>query len=133
YFRHLIRRQVGHPPPWFEEGLVQLFSAIDFNKKWITFAQIGEGADAKDTDFNQLLSRRALMPFSELFSQEVVTSDAFWSAECYAFVHMCLYGRGQRYQAGFVKFVGRVASSGTPTEEVFRECFKKSYRDMEIE
>jgi hypothetical protein len=126
YFRHLIRHQIGRPPAWFEEGLVQLFSAIDFNRKWITFAQIGEGAEAKDTDFGQLLGQHALMPLAEMFARDAVTTDAYWSAQCYAFVHMCLYGRGQRYQAGFIKFVGRIAASGTPTEEVFQECFKKS-------
>lgn len=49
YFRHLIRHKAGHVPAWFEEGLVQLLSAIDFNKKWITFAQI---SDATEPDPN---------------------------------------------------------------------------------
>ena len=132
YFRHLIRRAAGRPPAWFEEGLVQLFSAIDFNKKWITFAQIGDGADAKDTDFTKLLSQRALQPLGELFAQSAVTNDAFWSAQCYAFVHMCLYGRGLRYQGGMVKFVSRLASEA-PSEALFKECFKMGYREMALE
>ena len=134
YFRHLIRHQMGRrPPAWFEEGLVQMFSAIDFNKKWITFAQIGDGfGGGKDSDFNQMLSERALLPLADLFSRDVVTSDPLWSAQCYAFVHMCLYGRGQRYQQGFLKFLTR---SGTepPTEEIFVECFKRNFKDMAIE
>ena len=134
YFRHLIRRQVGrHCPVWFEEGLVEMFSAIDFNKKWITFAQIGDGfGGGKDNDFNQMLTQRALLPLPEMFAREVITSDRFWSAQCYAFVHMCLYGRGQRYQAGMVKFVNRLGTE-PPTEELFQECFKKSYKDMALE
>src|SRR5688572_13010217 len=41
YFRYLLRRQVGEKAPlWFEEGLVQLFAATEFDRKTITFAQI---------------------------------------------------------------------------------------------
>ena len=134
YFRHLIRHQMGRKPlPWFEEGLVEMFSAIDFSKKWITFAQIGDGfGGGKDNDFNQMLSQRGLMSFPELFGREAVTSDYLWSAQCYAFVHMCLYGRGQRYQQGFVKFVMRLDSEPL-TEEMFKECLGMSFKDMGIE
>ena len=65
YFRYLIRKQTsGKPPPWFEEGLVQLFASIDVTKKWINFAQVGDGFGGPRTgDFNRLLSQRALMSF----------------------------------------------------------------------
>ncbi|MSU24707.1 MAG: hypothetical protein EXS32_12910 [Opitutus sp.] len=129
YFRHLIRQQMGRrPPAWFEEGLVQMFSAIDFNKKWITFAQI----DGKETDFNQLLSQHGLMPLSEMLAREVVMADTFWSAQCYAFVHLCLYGRGQKYQAGFLRYLGRLGSE-LPSEDLFIACFKVSYKEMGLE
>lgn len=133
YFRHLIRHQAGHTPAWFEAGLVEMFSAIDFNKKWITFAQIGDGfGGGKDNDFNRMLGQRNLMPLPEMFSREQVTSDAFWSAQSYAFVHMCLYGRGQRYQGAFVKFVSRLATEPL-SEQLFQECFNKNYKAMALE
>ena len=134
YFRHLIRQQMGRKPPaWFEEGLVQMFSAIDFNKKWITFGQIGDGfGGGKDNDFNQVLSQRALMPLHEMFAREMMMTDTFWSAQCYAFVHMCLYGRGQRYQQGFLKFLTKLGSE-PPTEDLFIECFKSNYKAMALE
>jgi hypothetical protein len=133
YFRHMIRHQAGRPPAWFEEGLVQMFSAIDFDRKTITFAEIGDGfGGGKDSDFNRVLGERALMPLPEMFAHEVVTTDAFWSAQCYAFVHMCLYGRGKIYQAGFLKFLAR-ASRELPTEQMFQECFKKNFNQMATE
>jgi hypothetical protein len=135
YFRFLIRRMAGQKPPaWFEEGLVQLFSSIDFTKKWINFAQIGDGFGGERTgDFNTLLVRRALMPFPELFSEtRGQTRSTFWSAQAYAFVHMCLYGRGQIYQKPFVQFLSRIGSE-PPTEEIFKECFKKDYKKMLLE
>ncbi len=133
YFRHMIRHQAGRPPPWFEEGLVQMFSAIDFDRKTITFAEVGDGfGGGKDSDFNRMLHEHVLVPLPEMFAHDVVTSDAFWSAQCYAFVHMCLYGRGKIYQPGFLKFLAR-ASREQPTEEMFKECFKKTFKQMEVE
>ncbi|MBI4626601.1 MAG: hypothetical protein HY736_25705 [Verrucomicrobia bacterium] len=135
YFRFLIRRMSGQKPPaWFEEGLVQLFSSIDFTKKWINFAQVGDGFGGERTgDFNTLLVQRALMSFPELFSEQRGQSrSTFWSAQAYAFVHMCLYGRGQIYQKPFVQFLTRIGNE-PPTEEIFVECFKKDYKKMLLE
>jgi hypothetical protein len=133
YFHYLIRRQAGDKaPPWFTEGLVQLFSQIDVNKKWINFAQIGDGfGGPRDGDFNQILGQRALMPFSELFADQP-NNSTFWKAQSYAFVHMCLYGRGQIYQKGFIKFVSRLSNEAL-TEAIFKECFGKDYKQMGLE
>lgn len=134
YFRNLIRRQMGaKSPAWFEEGLVQIFSSIDFNKKWINFAQIGDGFGGPRTgDFNRMLAQRALLPLSELFEDPPLQRGTFWSAQCYGFVHMCLYGRGQKYQKGFIKFLSRLGNE-TPTEAMFKECLGKDYKQMGLE
>jgi hypothetical protein len=42
---------------------------------------------------------------------------------------MCLYGRGQKYQKGFLKFIVHEV----PTEEIFKECFGKGYYEMLLE
>ncbi len=134
YFRYLIRKQMnGKAPPWFEEGLVQLFASIDVSKKWINFAQVGDGFGGPRTgDFNRILSQRALMSFPELFSDPPAQRGTFWSAQSYAFVHMCLYGRGQKYQKGFIKFLSRTGSEA-PNETIFKECLGKDYKQMNLE
>jgi len=134
YFRYLIKRQMGSkPPPWFEEGLVQLFASIDVTKKWINFAQIGDGFGGPRTgDFNRILVQRGLMTFPEMFSDPPVQRGTIWSAQCYGFVHMCLYGRGQIYQKAFAKFVSRIANEA-PNEGIFKECFGKTYKEMAME
>lgn len=135
YFRFLIRRQVGDKaPPWFEEGLVQLFAATEFDKKTITFAQIGDGFGAEKVgDFNRMLHQRAIMPFGEMLAaQGPRARSAFWSAQCYAFVHYCLYGIGQKNQRPFITYVYKLADQ-EPTEELFKECFKKSYKQFATE
>ncbi len=135
YFRFLIRRQVGdQAPPWFEEGLVQLFAATEFDRKTITFAQIGDGFGAeKIGDFNRMLHQRAIMPMGEMLARNGPRSRSpFWAAQCYAFVHYCLYGWGQKNQKPFLKYVQRITEED-PTEQLFKECFNKTYRQFATE
>lgn len=50
----------------------------------------------------------------------------------HAFVHMCLYGRGQRYQKPLFDYLAR--TKGQPgSEEVFAECFGMSIKEMQSE
>ncbi|HUR58672.1 MAG TPA: hypothetical protein VM029_13250, partial [Opitutaceae bacterium] len=135
YFRDLIRRQVSKPPPsWFEEGLVQIFAAMDFNRKWITFAQIGDGFGAeKIGDFNRRLQQRAIIPFNQFLEMpEPRARDAFWKAQSYAWVHMCLYGNNRKWQRPFIKYLARLESE-MPSEPMFKECFGKTYNQMALE
>ncbi len=134
YFRYLIRRQSGgKSPAWFEEGLVQLFASIDVTKKWINFAMIGDGFGGPRTgDFNRQLARQHLLPMPELFAGPPAERTANWAAQSYAFVHLCLYGRGQKYQKGFLKFLTRISQEPL-TEEIFKECFGLDFRAMAFE
>ncbi|MBC7366508.1 MAG: hypothetical protein H7343_06785 [Undibacterium sp.] len=134
YFRYLIRHQMGGKvQPWFEEGLVRLFSSIDVTKKWINFAMLGDGfGGERPGDFNRELAQKALLPFPQLFAGPPLRYRNNWEAQSYAFVHMCLYGRGQKYQKGFIKFLARIGRE-VPTENVFKECFGLDYRQMSFE
>jgi hypothetical protein len=97
------------------------------------------GAPAEDRDFNAALQRRALVPFPKFFA---VTSDSpeainplgnnVWAKQSYAFVHMCLYGRGKRYQKPFATFLTRLGKEPV-SEELFKECFKMDYKKMQME
>ena len=135
YFRHLIRRQLAQAPPaWFEEGLVQLFGAIDFSRETITFGQIGDGFGAEKLgDFNQVLSRKALVPLGEMLRTEGPRQRTrYWKAQCYAFVHLCLYGNNRKYQKPFLQFVTRLGTEPL-SEQLFKECFNRTYRQMALE
>ena len=134
YFRYLIRRQTGTDQQrWFEEGMARMLAAVDFSKRRISFAQIGDGfGGIKGTDFGALLSRRALIPLDDMFGNQSAKPDQVWSAQCYAFVHLCLYGRGQRYQSAFLRFVTRSAREPL-TEELFNACFGQDFKAMTSE
>ncbi len=141
YFRHLVRRSAGHMPEWFEEGLVQVMSSIDFSRRTIEFGRIGDGfGGLKPGDFNVILSQggangkgMALMSMDKMFTGKPKGQGLrAWRAQCYAFVHLCLYGMNKKYQAGFLKFVQRL-NDEPPTEALFKECFQKTYKQMAIE
>lgn len=136
YFRYLIRKHNGATPPpeWLEEGLVQIFAAMDYNRKWITFAQIGDGfGGEKIGDFNRRLAQRAMIPFKDFLEPGGKRERGnFWAAQCYAWVHMCLYGRNLKYQKPFIQYLRRIQTEEA-NEALFKECFKKSYKDMGLE
>lgn len=135
YFRFLIRRMIATPPPWLEEGLVQLFASVDFDKKSVDFGKIGDGfGNYRSGDFHQRLQRRALVSMDVLFAPERPRRDRapLWDAQAYAFVHLCLYGNGKRYQKPFIKFIDRLSREPV-SEELFKECFGMSYNRMAIE
>lgn len=97
------------------------------------------GAPAEDRDFNVALQRKRLIKLPDLFAVAHDAPEAInplgnnvWAKECYAFVHMCLYGRGQKYQKGFTTFLARSAKDGA-SEALFMECFKMNYKDMLME
>ncbi len=95
-------------------------------------------APNEEGDFSRNLRDRALMDFSEMFAVERDSPTArspigsTWANQCYAFVHMCLYGRGQIYNAAFIQFVTRL-STEPPSESLFEECFGKNYDEMGVE
>jgi hypothetical protein len=133
YFRHLLRRASAlPPPPWLEEGLVQLLASMDFSSKHLVFGRVGERAD----DFNYMLNEKRFIPLAELFKPEgpaaAKDDKAVWSAQTHAFVHWGLYGMRQKNRAAFVKFTA-AACQKPVTPELFYECFQRSYKQMQIE
>jgi hypothetical protein len=134
YVRHLLSRLRPRAPAWLEEGLARMFAAVDFTNKWITFAQVGDGfGGTRDGDFNVTLMRRGLPHLGKFFTanENALKSDPVLPYLAHAFVHMCLYGEGQKYQKAFLTFVSR-ASREPVTEAMFQECFKMSYAKMAV-
>ena len=67
----------------------------------------------------------------EIFNPSPDKPLANWSRQCFAFVHMCLYGHGKKYQKAFLEFAKR-AMAGEVDETDFKECFERSYKQMEV-
>jgi hypothetical protein len=97
------------------------------------------GAPAEDRDFNAALRRRALLSMDKLFGMAADSPEALnplgnniWAKQCYAFVHMCLYGRNKMYQKPFATFLQRL-NKEPASETLFKECFKMDYKKMQLE
>ncbi|WP_277558406.1 hypothetical protein [Ereboglobus sp. PH5-10] len=75
----------------------------------------------------------AIFSFDKMFDYEKGKSTTFnhsrWSNQCFAFVHMCIYGLQKKYQKQFIKFALR-ACKGPVNENDFKECFNRSYEQM---
>ncbi len=131
-------------------GRIQPGNQVSIEKAWAN-SQNAAAAEAEDTqamvavapvedvDFNIALNRRRLLAFDEFFGIKSDSAAArtrlgnnLWAKQCYAFVHMCLYGRKGRYEAAFNKLVER-ASREPLTPEIFEECFGKPYDKFLVE
>lgn len=74
-----------------------------------------------------------LMPLDDMFSDDFNRhKKGLWSSQCYAFVHMCMYGAREKYQKGFIQFARR-AQQGPVTEDDFQECFGRTHKQMIME
>ena len=156
YIRFLLAAVQPRPPAWLEEGLAQIFMAMEITDRRITVGQVedpnlisaeqaalnqlgtGGTAPQTDRDFNAALARRALLPMEELLSVKADSPVAqnplgsTWAKQSYAFVHWGLYGNLGKNQRAFVTFLRRLEREPL-SEALFKECFKKSYKDMALE
>lgn len=99
-------------------------------------AAVLPGAPAEDRDFAVALRRRALIPLDRFFAVAHEAPEAsnplgnnIWAKQAYAFVHMCSYGYGGKFQKAFGAFLARAIREPV-TEAMFKDCFKMSYKDM---
>lgn len=177
YVHYLLSQSENPPPPWYEEGVLQILMKMEVDPKGIKLGEIrsvgrqssggasknapgqtataleGDGEDTEDTgedaipgmetipdeDFNVALRRRRLLSFNEFFG---VTRDSpltrnpignnIWAKQCYAFVHYCLFGMGNKYKKPIETLVARSAKEPI-TEQIFQECFGKTYKKFLIE
>ncbi|HLP25699.1 MAG TPA: hypothetical protein VK477_08480, partial [Acidobacteriota bacterium] len=154
YLRYLISRFEAPSPPWLVEGVASLFAGIDYTDKWIEFGVLGR----RDDDFNQLLTPKPpesagdglgtegasppplqsrLGKFPSLAAmlvadEEQLRADARLRVLAQAFVHMCLYGRGLKYQKPLFTYLRRVRG-GPGTEAIVRECFGMTIAQLQDE
>lgn len=156
YIHFLLSGVQPRGPAWFEEGIAQIFMAMEVTGTSITVGKVENpnsvspqevlnreiGVTAvvasEDRDFNAALLKRRLLEMAELFA---VTHDSpeakspiagTWAKQAYAFVHWGLYGDLGKHQKEFLTFLRRLDREPI-SEALFKECFKKSYRDMLFE
>jgi len=89
---------------------------------------------SKPGSFNTALAHRPIMPLEQFFAYDRRLPGSHmplnYTEHAYLFTHLCLYGRGQRYNKAFFA-LAQCASKGPVTEGVFKECFGITFAEME--
>ena len=155
YIRFLLAGVQPRAPAWFEEGLSQIFMAMEVTSTSIIVGKLedpntisatqaamneagtGGVAAQEDRDFNAALARRGLIGMGQLLAVANDSATArnplgsTWAKQCYAFVHWGLYGDESKHQRAFLTFINRLVHEPL-SEPLFKECFKQSYKGMEL-
>lgn len=146
YIRFLLGAIEPPVPAWFSEGMGQILMAMEVSNTSIVVGRVedpnlrqirtaGDGLADWDRGFAGALQQRALMPMEQFFAVTAESAEArnpigsLWAKQAAAFVHWGLYGNHQRDQKAFLRFLLRVGREPV-SEELFKECFKRSYQDM---
>ncbi len=142
YVRFVFGGEHSPFPPWFVEGLAQIFMTMEVTPTLITVGRLEDSnlvPDALglewDRTFNGFLKERRLMAMEQMLTMPPDAEAArnplssLWAKQSAAFVHWGLYGNGRREQKAFLKFVQRITREPL-TEALFKECFKRDYAGM---
>jgi hypothetical protein len=118
-------------------GKVEDPNTISAEQGALNDAGIVGTAPAEDRDFNAALAKRRLLPMEELFAvkhdapEAAGTLGGTWAKQAYAFVHWGLDGDQGKHQKAFLSFPRRLDREPV-SEALFKDCCKKSYRDMRL-
>ncbi len=158
YVHFLLSQGEVRPPAWMEEGLAQIIMDIELTRQSLILGKIdtfkgsasgGSPLEAAAEDatvanaivgeqpFNVVLQTRRFIPFDRFLAITHESPEAasplgnnLWAKQSYAFVHYCLFGDKLRHKDALAQFVSRLSREPL-SEELFRDCFKIGYADME--
>jgi hypothetical protein len=143
YVRFVFGVERSPFPPWFVEGIAQIFMTMEVSPTLITVGRL-EDPDLVsdiglewDRTFNGYFRRNPhLRPIEQVLALAPDTEEvrnpinSVWAKEATAFVHWGLYGNFRREQKAFLQFVQRLSRGEPLTEELFKACFKRDYANM---
>jgi tetratricopeptide (TPR) repeat protein len=134
YVHSLTNDNTFSAPPWFSEGLAELYSTFDVTdgdkKVWL-------GKPISHHVY--LLRENKFLPLQRLFavdhgSPEYNERDkkGVFYAQSWALVHFLMLGNNSQRQPQFVKYLEMLAK-GVPVDESFKQAFQTDYATMEKE
>jgi tetratricopeptide (TPR) repeat protein len=134
----LVDNKVRTSPPWFNEGLAEYFSALDFLPEK---PGVGKRVVFGKPILRHIIKLRAnkLLPLATLFQvdrnspyyNERDKSSMFY-AETWALVHYLTHGQDGRRQPQLARFLELLAA-GTPLTQSFEQSFQADYASLEKE
>ncbi|MFN2510056.1 MAG: tetratricopeptide repeat protein [Pyrinomonadaceae bacterium] len=134
----LVDNKVRTSPAWFNEGLAEYFSALDFPPD-----KTGGG---KLVVFGKpilrhilMLRQKQLLPLATLFGVDRASpyynereKSGMFYAQSWALIHYLTHGQARHRQPQLARFLELLAS-GTPLEQGFQQAFESDYATLEKE
>lgn len=134
----LVDNKVRTSPAWFNEGLAEYFSALDFLPE-----KTGGG---KRVVFGKpilrhilMLRQNKLLPLATLFGVDRASpyynereKSGMFYAESWALIHYLTHGQAGQRQPQLARFLELLAS-GTPLAQSFQQAFEGDYATLEKE
>lgn len=134
----LVDNKVRTSAAWFNEGLAEYFSALDFLSE-----KTGEG---KRVMFGKpilrhilMLREKRLLPLATLFGVDRASpyynerdKNGMFYAQSWALIHYLTHGQAGRRQPQLARFV-EMLTSGTPVAQSFQQAFETDYASLEKE
>jgi hypothetical protein len=135
FIRFAVRNRTPTPPTWFVEGFVELYDTGDYERNPVTLGPVEwlSAADTKNLKYDPDYPR-ALVPFTELFTQPPPTTPAeaaLWRSQAALFLRWAMDGENHPRREALWQFVTRVSAGERMTEDLFRECFGLGYVDAQ--
>lgn len=160
YLFFLLNQFETKAPAWMAEGLAQIVMDAEVTDGWLIYGKIdtfkgsavGGAISAEETDasanttavvgeqpFNAVLKNRRLIPLERFLAIGADSEEAraplgnnLWAKQAYLFVHFCTFGEDLRHREHLAEFVRRLGREPL-SEQLFKECFKIGYAQMEDE
>jgi tetratricopeptide (TPR) repeat protein len=134
YVHSLTNDNTFSAPPWFSEGLAELYSTFD-----VTDGEKKVWLGKPISHHVYLLRENKFLPLQRLFavdhgSPEYNERDkkGVFYAQSWALVHFMMLSNNSQRQPQFVKYLEMLAK-GLPVDESFKQAFQTDYTTMEKE
>ncbi len=134
----LVDNRVRTSPVWFNEGLAEYFSTLEFPpEKSVGGKAVMFGKPILRHILN--LRRNKLLPLETLFGVDRDSShynerekSSMFYAQSWALIHHLIHGQGGKRQPQLVRFLELLAT-GTPRAQSFQQAFESDYAVLEKE
>lgn len=154
YVRFALGQGEKRAPAWLEEGIAQLLAIAELDGTTLRFGRLKRhtlvqmdpvpgdpymksmGKAESLDELSMYFDKKGFMPFGEFLAKPHDSDDArnavggLFAMQALVFTHYSLYADSGRNQKAFQQFIARLADA-PPTEEVFRACYGKGYKEFQ--
>ena len=127
YIHYLSQLDQVNRPLWWQEGIAELYSTVEFTKDRLVFGRW-------DNNHVRVLQTDGLIPLQQFFTadqQFIHKGNRIYRyyAQAWTFLHYCLLGEGRKYSESYNEFVDRLGL-GAEIDPAYKASFKIDYKQL---